>query len=208
MTVSAEDPVHTGFDQLRFDPVGDNVHMAGRVSFVIRMGRGKGRFDSCRFIADPELLRTLNSGTISDMDDLVRRNTEIKASFVCGDEREHGKRKNLNFGHTVGHAIERLSGYTVPHGEAVAIGMALICRAGERLGYTPVGMYETVCTLLGRFHLPTECPYTADQLFSAAAADKKRSGGEIDIVILKEPGHSEPMRIPFTDLLEWMEAGL
>lgn len=159
-------------------------------------------------IADPALLKTLSSETVSDIDELVRRNIEIKASFVCGDEREHGKRKLLNFGHTVGHAIERCSGYTVPHGEAVSIGMAMMCRAGERLGFTPAGTYPAVCKLLNAFSLPTACSYSAGELFSAAAADKKRSGDEIDIVILREMGRAEALRIPFADLRQWMEAAL
>ncbi len=159
-------------------------------------------------IADAALMEQLMHSSSDQMDDLVRRNVEIKASFVCGDEREHGKRKLLNFGHTIGHAIERCSGYTISHGKAVAMGMMLIVRAGEQLGYTPTGTCDTVCTLLNRFSLPTKCPYSADELFSAAAADKKRSGDEIDIVILKEAGQADTLRIPFTDLLKWMEAGL
>lgn len=159
-------------------------------------------------IADSTLVNELMSGSVCDMDTLVQQNVAIKASFVCGDEKEHGKRKLLNFGHTIGHAIERLSGYTVPHGEAVAIGMALMCRAGERLGHTPAGTYDSVCRLLRPHHLPVQCPYTAEELCSAAAADKKRSGEEIDLVVLKELGCAEALRIPFDTLYQWMEAAL
>lgn len=153
-------------------------------------------------IADPELLRNRN------IDDLVRRNVEIKASFVCGDEKEHGKRKILNFGHTIAHAIERCSGYTIPHGEAVAMGMMMTCRAGKKLGYTGAHTCDALSTLLKDFHLPAGCRYTADELFAAAAADKKRTDDGIHIVILREIGQPEILRIPFSDLRQWMEAAV
>lgn len=156
-------------------------------------------------IADKDLLHTLN--TIS-ADDLVRRNVEIKASFVCGDEHEHGQRKLLNFGHTLGHAVELCSDYTIPHGEAVAIGMVLICRAAEKWGYSPAGTTDTVCTLLRRHSLPCDCPFSAEEIFNAATADKKRSGDSIDIVILEEIGRATTLRLTLQQLREFTEAAL
>lgn len=158
-------------------------------------------------IADRGLLDKLLNETLPT-DELVRRNVKIKAGFVCEDEREHGKRKLLNFGHTLGHAVEQCSNYTIPHGEAVAIGMVLVCRAAERLGYSPEGTLNTVLSLLRRCSLPTECPYTAAELFHAATADKKRSGDSIDIIILKELGHAEPLRLTLPQLREFTEAAL
>lgn len=156
-------------------------------------------------IVDKELLHTLDMCSIND---LVRRNVEIKASFVCGDEREHGQRKLLNFGHTLGHAVERCSGYTIPHGEAVAIGMALVCRAAEKLGHSPQGTTDTVLSLLRRYSLPCECSFTAGELFHAATADKKRSGDSIDIVILEEIGQAKTLRLTLNQLREFTEAAL
>ena len=156
-------------------------------------------------IADQDLLHTLD--TIS-IDDLVRRNVEIKASFVCGDEHEHGQRKLLNFGHTLGHAVERCSHYTIPHGEAVAVGMALICRAAEKLCHSPKGTTDTVCSLLRRYSLPCHCPFTAEEIFHAATADKKRSGDSIDIVILEEIGRAKTLRLTLDQLREFTEAAL
>lgn len=158
-------------------------------------------------IADRQLLDELLTRSLP-MDELVRRNVEIKAGFVCGDEREYGRRKLLNFGHTLGHAVELCSGYSIPHGEAVAIGMALICRAAERLGHSPKGTLDAVLSLLRRFSLPCECPFSASELFAAASADKKRSGDGIDIVILKEPGHAGTLRLTLSQLREFTEAAL
>ena len=159
-------------------------------------------------IADRELFSALQAQDASDMDDLVRRNVEIKASFVCADEREHGQRKLLNFGHTLGHAVERCSNYTIAHGNAVAIGMTLICRAAEKLGYSPTGMTDTVVSLLKRYSLPCQCPFSADELYHAATADKKRSGEHIDIVILTELGHAQTLRLTLDELRRFTEAAL
>ena len=156
-------------------------------------------------IADKDLLHTLDTIPI---DDLVRRNVEIKASFVCGDEHEHGQRKLLNFGHTLGHAVERCSHYTIPHGEAVAIGMALICRAAEKLGHSPTGTTDTIRALLRRYSLPCDCPFTAEEIFHAATADKKRSGDNIDIVILQEIGRARTLHLTLNQLREFTEAAL
>lgn len=160
-------------------------------------------------IADKDLLHMLQTQDIrSSIDELVRRNIEIKASFVCGDEREHGQRKLLNFGHTLGHAVERCSSYSVPHGEAVAIGMTLICRAAEKLGHSPAGTLDTVQSLLRRFALPCACPFTAEELYHAATVDKKRTGDSIDIVILEEPGRAKTLRLTLNELREFTEATL
>lgn len=160
-------------------------------------------------IADRNLIHLLESDNAPiSIDELVRRNVEIKASVVCADEREHGQRKLLNFGHTLGHAVERCSNYAISHGEAVAIGMALVCRAAEKLGYSPQGTTDTVLSLLRRYSLPCDCPFTVDTLFQAATADKKRSGDSIDLVILEELGQAKTLRLTLHQLREFMEAAL
>lgn len=158
-------------------------------------------------IADRDLLNILLRKNLP-IGELVQRNVEIKAGFVCADEREHGRRKLLNFGHTLGHAVERCSNYSISHGEAVAIGMAIVSRAAERLGYSPRGTLDTVLSLLQLYALPCECPYTAGELFRAATADKKRSGDSIDIIVLKDLGRAEALRISLPQLREFTEAAL
>ena len=160
-------------------------------------------------IADRDFYRFLMTGDVrGGMDEVVRRNVEIKAAVVGEDEKERGKRKLLNFGHTLGHAIEKCSGYTVAHGRAVAVGMILASRAAERLGYSPAGTLEAVRAACRRFDLPTECPYTASELYAAATGDKKRDGGSIDVVVLKEVGRAETVRLDLEGLREFTEAAL
>ncbi len=160
-------------------------------------------------IADKDFYHFLMTEDIhARIDEVVRRNVEIKAAVVGEDERERGRRKLLNFGHTLGHAIEKCSGYTVSHGRAVAVGMVLACRAAEKLGYSPAGTLEAVRGACRRFSLPTECPYTAGELYAAATGDKKRDGGSIDVVVLEEVGRARIVRLDLEGLRKFTEAAL
>ena len=160
-------------------------------------------------IADGEFFHFLMSEDMyRHMDAVVRRNVEIKAAVVAEDEREQGKRKLLNFGHTLGHAIEKCSGYRVSHGHAVATGMVLAARAAEALGYGGQGTLEAVLAACERYGLPTVCPYSAGELYAAAIGDKKRSGGHIDVVVLREVGRAETVRLDLEGLREFTEAAL
>jgi 3-dehydroquinate synthase len=106
---------------------------------------------------------------------LVRRSVEIKAEVVSADERETGRRAVLNAGHTVAHAIERASGYAVPHSEAVALGLVAECELAELLGIAPAGLRERVAALLTALGLPVRLaePIDPDTLEAAMASDKK-----------------------------------
>ena len=116
---------------------------------------------------------------------LVRRSVEIKAAVVAQDEREKGKRAILNFGHTVGHAIEATSKYEVLHGEAVAIGMVYEGRLAETLGIAATGTAQRIRAVLERLHLPVERPDASDvdDLIAAMRADKKVRAGEIRLAL-------------------------
>src|SRR5438093_5622474 len=106
---------------------------------------------------------------------LVRRSVEIKAEVVAADEREAGRRAILNFGHTVGHAIEATAKFDVLHGEAVGIGMAYEARLAEALGVAEAGTANRVQRLLERYNLPLDLPASAtvDALVAAMQLDKK-----------------------------------
>ena len=121
---------------------------------------------------------------------VVRRSVEIKAAVVAEDERESGRRAILNFGHTIGHAIEAVAKYEALHGEAVAIGMAYEARLAEALGIAAQGTAERITRLLGHFRLPLERPHDAgiDDLINVMRGDKKARAGEIRFVLPKEIG--------------------
>ena len=124
------------------------------------------------------------------LEQVVRRSVEIKAAVVAEDEREAGRRAILNFGHTIGHAIEAVAKYEALHGEAVAIGMAYEARLAEALGIAAKGTAERITRLLERLRLPLERPHAAsvDQLIEAMRGDKKVGGGEIRFAFPKDVG--------------------
>jgi 3-dehydroquinate synthase len=112
---------------------------------------------------------------------LVRRSVEIKAEVVSGDERETGRRAILNAGHTVAHALERATGYAIPHGEAVGLGLIAECELAARLGRAAPAVGERVAVLLGRLGLPTRLAAPVDEglLLEAMAADKKNRAAQL-----------------------------
>ena len=119
-------------------------------------------------------------GSMSDsMFSLIVRSIEIKADIVSRDEREEGLRKLLNFGHTIGHAVELVSGYSLLHGEAVAIGMALESELAERIGLAQTGTAATVSNALHSAGLPTALPSGSDgdAVMGAMRSDKKGRSG-------------------------------
>ena len=121
---------------------------------------------------------------------LVMRSVELKARVVSADEREAGMRQILNFGHTLGHALEAESGFRLPHGSAVAIGMVLEARLGERLGVTTSGVSERISEALVRAGLPTEPRERPDPevLIELSSLDKKARSGVSRYVLLTEIG--------------------
>ena len=116
---------------------------------------------------------------------IARRNCEIKYQIVMEDERESGLREILNLGHTVGRAIETLSGYSLLHGEAVSIGLAAACELSVRMGYMTDGEADRVAGLLDRAGLPTGIPGYIDReaLVRKLYTDKKVRNGRLRFVI-------------------------
>ncbi len=116
---------------------------------------------------------------------LIERSVQIKADVVARDEHELGIRKILNFGHTIGHAIELLSDFTVAHGEAVAIGMVLESQAGEAAGITEPGTTARLANALSKLGLPTQRPTgpSPDQIIDLMRGDKKARSGSIEYAI-------------------------
>ena len=122
----------------------------------------------------------------------LERACAIKAEVVARDEREGGLRRLLNFGHTLGHAIEKHARYRgILHGEAVSIGMVFASERSEDLGHSPAGTTGRLADLLERAGLPTTPPDRPRQAYlSAIGVDKKRQGAGIHFVVLKGIGQA------------------
>ena len=145
-------------------------------------------------IRDEALLRRIEEDPAHiDYGQLTSRCCAIKADYVEKDPFDKGVRMELNFGHTLGHAVEKCAGYgTVLHGEGVAIGMAAAAKWGETLGVTAAGTAERIKELLVRVGLPVSIPEELNEtaLLGAMGNDKKSSGSVVRTVLLRRAGEA------------------
>jgi len=137
-----------------------------------------------------------------DREAIVSRCVEHKRDVVAEDEFDTGARQKLNLGHTIGHGIEAQSNFTITHGQAVAIGMAIVAKAGCR------AIYEQLVAVLEKFQLPTTTYFTAKQLYTSALSDKKRSGGTVNLIVPKAIGDCAIVPIDVDKLESFIEEGL
>ena len=108
----------------------------------------------------------------------------------------------LNLGHTIGHGVEARSQFTLSHGKAVAIGIAIVARAcgcPDR---------DRIVSLLRKFQLPTTTTYTADELYTYTLSDKKRSGNTVKLILPERIGHCSIVPTPVEQLKSFIQAGL
>ncbi|MCS7050216.1 MAG: 3-dehydroquinate synthase [Thermomicrobium sp.] len=144
--------------------------------------------------AEPSLLGLLRQRRYADwwganaLDEVVRRNVAIKASVVAQDQRELGLRRILNYGHTLGHAIEAASGYRVRHGEAVALGLRAVARIAHRMGLCDAALVHLQDELLDDAGLPRTASVPLDDVFRHLRYDKKVVGGRPTWILPVEPG--------------------
>lgn len=160
------------------------------------------------FINDESLLTIIEDGIEANIDEVVYKCVSNKNDIVSRDEFDRGERALLNFGHTVGHAVESLSGYTVSHGKAVAIGMAVITRACELGGICEPGVYGRLTSVLTANHLPVEAAEDADELTAAIKNDKKKSGDGITVVVPTALSSTKTQKMSFVELHKLIKGAL
>lgn len=133
---------------------------------------------------------------------LIERNARLKSTIVRRDEFERNERRLLNFGHTLGHAIETVHGLS--HGNAVAIGMVLACRLSETL--TAFKGTQKVRSVLEAYGLPTSHPFDVTKVLDVLKMDKKRVSREMNYILLERIGKGIVYRFPITELEEWVRS--
>ena len=159
-------------------------------------------------LSDERLFSLFEEGTLRAVPgEVIARCVAYKAGVVERDEKEQGERKLLNLGHTIGHAIEKCSGFAIPHGHAVAAGLAVIARAAEHLGWSDPGTAKRICDCLVKNGLPISTNFTPEDLAAAAASDKKRAGSDITVVVPAAIGRCVLRKLPVEDLLPLIRAG-
>ncbi len=156
-------------------------------------------------IKDARLFKLLETKKLKDFQkdikaasSLIRKNVEIKASVVQQDEFEKGERRLLNFGHTLGHAIENI--YELSHGQAISIGMTAASRISQQLN----GFRETdrVMYLLDHYDLPTLADFDKKRAMEVLKMDKKKVSGDMNYVLLERIGKGTVQKISLQQLEE------
>lgn len=140
-------------------------------------------------VCDKEIFEALETGFEKcNAEEIIEKCVKIKTDIADKDETDKAIRFILNFGHTFGHAVEKLSGYTVPHGVAVAKGMVLAAEKSEKEGICPVGTAERIKNCCKVNLLDTACEYSMSELLSAAENDKKKTNEGLRFILLEEIG--------------------
>lgn len=139
--------------------------------------------------------------------DVVARNVEIKRDVVDADERERGLRQTLNLGHTLGHAIESASGFSLGHGSCVAAGLCMVSRASARMGWCSEETAARIVACVEAHGLPTGSDVPAETLMGYVGHDKKRHGNSVNLVVPVEPGRVEVRRVALGELARIVELG-
>ncbi|MBQ1255861.1 MAG: 3-dehydroquinate synthase [Clostridia bacterium] len=148
-------------------------------------------------ISDPELFAIFENGDPKACEDeIVRRAVQAKADIVGKDERETGDRKKLNLGHTYGHAIEKLSRFSLSHGHAVAVGLSMAARAAVKTGDMDQCAADRIIKTLEKNRLPVSCAFSAKDIYLSSLNDKKMAGKNLSIIVPKEIGSCEIRKIP------------
>jgi 3-dehydroquinate synthase len=156
-------------------------------------------------IADAEMFEMLEAHTLQDyrtnpalLAELIQRNALLKSDFVQRDEFEKGDRKKLNFGHTLGHAVENL--YSLPHGFAVSIGMVAAASLSMRRTGFPQSDYDRLIAVLKGYGLPVDLEADGTEVMKLLKMDKKRVSDQISVILLNRIGESVIQPIPVTEL--------
>jgi len=138
-------------------------------------------------------------------DEIIEICCRIKARIVEHDEFDTGERMLLNFGHTLGHAVEKTFCFDrYSHGEGVSIGMVLLTRRSEKLGLTESGTADRIAALLQKFQLPVTVDMRQEDFLQAIALDKKKRGSHLTLILLKNIGESFLKKVEFSELTQYL----
>lgn len=150
---------------------------------------GMGEVIKYGCIRNAELFSTLETVDIKEnIEEIILQCLKIKRDVVNEDERESGIRMILNFGHTAGHSIEKLSQFSLSHGECVAKGMVLITKASQKLGLTEENTADRIAKLCHKCGLDTDINYDIDDIGDSAKNDKKGSDNSLSVVLVDKIG--------------------
>lgn len=171
---------------------------------------GMAEVAKCGFIRDPQILELLKSKKLKEIRasrdltlELISRSIAVKAKVVSGDFKESFDREVLNYGHTFGHAIEKLSNYSLRHGECVAIGIAYVAYLSEQLKIITPELCALHIEILNGLGLPVTYNSSAwPEIFAAMRLDKKSRGNSLRFVVITDIGKTQRLEDPIESALE------
>ena len=146
--------------------------------------------------------------TSFDRSYVISRCIELKRDIVERDEFERGPRKLLNLGHTIGHAIEKLSNYKISHGSAVSTGIAIVTQIAKANSICSAYTANKILQILTDFSFPIKTNYSAYNLFTVALSDKKASGDSIALILPQQIGKCVIQDVPISELESMIRLGL
>ncbi len=158
-------------------------------------------------IRSTHVLELIERGAHENLDEIIAECVKIKRDVVGEDEFDTGLRQLLNFGHTPAHAIEKLSGFEISHGKAVAAGMCIMARAAENLGLCHDNVSREIEKMCSMFGLPTSGAYTPETMVDIAMSDKKRGAGYITLVVPEKRGFCVLNKVPEHEIIKYFSAG-
>ena len=158
----------------------------------------------------PELFELFEKGEgKTNTHEVIFQSVTMKSGVVERDFTEKGERMFLNFGHTVGHAIERYENFNgLTHGQAVAVGMAIITKASETAGLTKKGTYNRLIKCLEAYNLPTNTDIPLSDLIEFCKSDKKSVNDGVNLVIIEEIGKAKILPLEFSKLEAFLLNGV
>lgn len=146
----------------------------------------------------------INENAKKNLESIIEKCVTFKRDIVENDEFEKGKRALLNFGHTIGHAIEKCSSFSISHGSAVAIGMAMISKSAFKMGNSDEDVTEKVIEILKKYDLPFKTEFKASELYEIMLVDKKCDSNFITLILPKKIGECEMVKVSKENLINYI----
>ena len=158
-------------------------------------------------LGDKPLFDKLKNGISDDLEAVITACVDAKRQLVEEDEFDTGSRQFLNLGHTLGHAVELGSDFTLSHGQAVSVGMSMMARAAAKFGFCTESTRDEILDMLTRYGLPIATDQNDEDICRVALGDKKRRGGTITLVVPRAIGDCVLHPVSVEELPQWVQAG-
>ena len=169
---------------------------------------GCGEIIKYSMLFDANFFEELWNTSVKDqVEHVISTCVTLKRMAVMEDEFDTGARRKLNLGHSFGHAVEACSDFSIPHGCAVAIGMAIITRAAVKRGLCSRETLDRLLAILDQYDLPTQTEHHPEELYRAALSDKKIAGGKMHLIVPRQIGRCDIVSIPEYEIPDWLRDG-